>query len=297
MENRQIPREWGNGIPKYETKDLMTKEEIHDFGVEIVAGQLQQAGYKILLYNPKLGSFPSIVAENKDEVIAVIVLTDIAPNQPKMRMTERFGIIGYCNGYKTKPAFASVSIGSTDGERFNKSLALVGDGYYAKYTGLEYISKEIPTIGTEEYKAFTMQFIGGYLRAGNYDAVSEYISKECIIKNTITKEEISKDALEYIENIFKEHKVTSHCIIKSVGNVKTLNVEKLYIKDYCNGDSGTVKILQDADKIGLLVVTETEAFDIDDLGIVFNVDFDDKGMINKIELIDPRLYEFKALEE
>lgn len=297
MENRQMPREWGNGIPKYEAKDLMTKEEIHSFGVEIVAGQLQQEGYKIHIYNPRYGSYPSIVAENKDEVIAVVVMTDIAPKQPGLKLTDKFGIIGYCDGYPTKPAFASVSIGSTDGERFNKSLALIGDGYYAKYTGIEYISKEMPKIGSEEYKAFVMQFVGGYLRACNFEAVAEYISKECKIKNSITKEEINTDAIGYIEKIFKNHKATSHCVIKSVGNVKTLNVQKLYVKDYSNGEPGTVKIMQEADKIGLLVVTETQAFDIDDLGIIFNTDFDEFGKINKIELIDPRLYEFKALNE
>lgn len=35
------------------------------------------------------------------------------------------------------PCFASVGFGSTDAERFDASLALRGDGYYANFTGLE----------------------------------------------------------------------------------------------------------------------------------------------------------------
>jgi hypothetical protein len=127
-DDRLNPRDWGKGIPDYTGEDLMTEEEIHSFGVEIVAGQLQKDGYKIIHFNPILGSYPSIIAEDDKEALAIIVSCDIAPKKPKLKLTDKFGIIGYCNGYPTKPCFASISIGSSDPIRFEKSLALVGDG-------------------------------------------------------------------------------------------------------------------------------------------------------------------------
>lgn len=296
MDDRLKPREWGKGIPKYTDNELMTEEEIHHFSVQVVAGQLQEEGYTIHAFNPVLGSFPSVIAENDKEVVAVVVNGAVAPETPKLKLTDKFGIIGYSNGYPTKPCYASVSIGSADPERFEKSLALIGDGYLVRYTGIEYIDKKLPEVGTDEYKLFVMQFTGGYLRAKNYDAVKEYIADDCIIENSISKEKIETEALEYLKSTFEKNEVTSHCTIKSVGNVKTLNVEKLYVKDHSDGKPGVVKILQDADKIGLLIVTETPAFDYDDNGIIFNVDFNKEGKINHIELIDPRLYEFEAYE-
>lgn len=141
MKHRLRPREWVDGIPEYTEEDLMTKEEIHSFGVEVVAGQLKGEGYKIINFNPKFGLYPSIIAENDNEVVAVVVKTDIAPNKPELTEIDKQGIINFCDGYPTKPCFASVSIGSADGVRFEKSLALVGDGYLVLYKGLEYISK------------------------------------------------------------------------------------------------------------------------------------------------------------
>lgn len=297
MEDRLNPRDWGKGIPEYKESDLMTPEEIHDFGVEIVASSLDKDGYKIHNYNPRLGSYPSIIAEKDNKVIAVVVMADVAPNIPQMRLTDKFGILGFCDGYDTIPCFAPVSIGSTDGERFDKSLALIGDGYYARYEGLQYISKELPKVGTEEYEAFVMQFIGGYLRAGNYDAVKEYIDDKCQIKNEINDDEVKEKALNYFINLFSKQPIISHCIIKSVGKYKTIKAE-VKIEGHDEFEQpNTVKILQTPNKIGLLVVTKDSVFDNGDTGLVLNPTFSDKGKIINIEIIDPRLYGFEAYKD
>lgn len=294
MNERNKTKDWGKGIPNYDETDLMTKEEIHDFGVEIVAGQLYKEGYKIHIYNPTYGSFPSIVAENENEVVAVAVLTDIAKKQPILRMTDKFGILGYCDGFPTKPCFASVSIGSTDPERFEKEIALRGDGFYANYTGLEYLSKELPEVNSEEYKAFVMQYLGGYLRAGNFEAIEDYIADDCIIENSLNKKVIEEKTINFIKNTFSKNRVINHCVIKSVGDIKNIKVDKLYVKGNIEGENVNVKLLQESDKIGLLIKTQNDEFNIGDNGIIFNVDFNVKGKINKIEFIDPRLYSFNA---
>ncbi len=293
VEDRLKQRNWGKGIPKYKESDLMTKEEIHGFGVEIIANYLTKKGYKIHDYNPRFGSYPSIVAENEKKVITVAVKTSVAPQMPTFELTDKFGLIGYCNGYNTIPCFALVGIGSIDEERFDKSLALVGDEYYVNFNGLEYISKELPKVGTEEYKAFVMQFIGGYLRTENYDAVKEYISNKCVINNEIDKTEKKENAVEYLINKFKKQPVISHCVIVSVGNYKTLNVAKLQVEGYSDGEPGKIRLLQKPDEIGLLLVTKEPLFNNDNPEIVFNASFDKNGIINKIQIIDSRLYEFK----
>lgn len=297
MEDRLEPRDWGEGIPKYKETDLMTPEDIHDFGVEVVAGCLKRDGYKILEYNPTYGVFPSIVAENEDEVVAVIVQSDIAPNIPKLKLTDKFGIMGYCTGFSTKPCFASVSFGSVDPERFDKSIALIGDGFHARFTGLEYISKELPKKGTTDYQVFTLNFVGAYLRSKNYDAVYEFISDDCDINNSISKENIKKHGKDYLKKIFNGRDITSHCVIKSVGIMKTIQVQKLYVEGHSDGKPGTVKIMQDPDRIGLLLVTDIPLFGNNDPGLIFNVDYNSKGKICNINIIDPRLYSFEAYSE
>ncbi|MBR5662779.1 MAG: hypothetical protein IKX00_03915 [Bacilli bacterium] len=294
MDDRLKPRDWGKGIPKYKESEIMTKEEVHDFGCEIVARTLDKDGYKILEYNPRYGSYPSIVAKNDKEVVAVAVKTDIAPKMPEFDFSERSGIIGFCDGFETKPCIAAVGIGSTDGERFNKGLALIGDGYYANFKGLEYLSKELPKVGTEKYEAYVMQVIGGYLRANNYDVVKEYILDNCKIDNEISDKKIEDNVIKYFKKIFSEQPIIGHCIIKSVGNFKTVEAAGVIIKGEKKEGPSTIKVMQEPNKIGLLLITKDSLFNNGDNGLVLSPKFDKNGKIESIKMIDPRLYGFEA---
>lgn len=142
-----------------------------------------------------------------------------------------------------------------------------------------------------------MNFVGAYLRSKNYDAVYEFISDDCDINNSISKENIKKHGKDYLKKIFNGRDITSHCVIKSVGIMKTIQVQKLYVEGHSDGKPGTVKIMQDPDRIGLLLVTDIPLFGNNDPGLIFNVDYNSKGKICNINIIDPRLYSFEAYSE
>ena len=297
MNERLSPRDWGKGIPKYTDKDLMTKEEIHDFGCQIVADQLKKQGYRIHHYNPNYGVFPSIIAENDKEVVAVEVLTDVAPKQPKMPSSDKYGLLSFSLVFDTIPAFASVSIGAVDSERFDKSLALAGDAFYANYKGLEYIDKKVPEINTKEYRAFLIKYLSMFLYGGKYDVIKEYVANECIIKNTIDHTEHT-NALEYLKECFDKQPIIGHETIISDGDYRNFKiVNDIVVKDEKIKGPINAKIWQEPDKINLLLKTAKPLFNNDDTGLIFNIDYNDKGKINKIEIIDPRLYGFKHFEE
>ena len=49
-------------------KQLMTADEIHDFGVEVVFDQLKKEGYEMQSVNTKVGINPQIVAKKGKEL-------------------------------------------------------------------------------------------------------------------------------------------------------------------------------------------------------------------------------------
>ena len=74
-----------------------------------------------------------------------------------MTMQNKFDMIKFERRFKAIPLFASVGIGSTDADRFDKSLALIGDGYYANFVGFENVLvDDIPDIKTKEYKNYLL---------------------------------------------------------------------------------------------------------------------------------------------
>ena len=64
-----------------ETKNVMTREEIHDFGVQIVCEEMLKEGYEILGANPSLATTPQIVARKNGRLCFVVVRTDVYPRK------------------------------------------------------------------------------------------------------------------------------------------------------------------------------------------------------------------------
>ncbi|NCB42804.1 MAG: hypothetical protein EOM59_09310 [Clostridia bacterium] len=127
------------GIPKYSQADLMSEQEIHDFGIEIVFGFLKAEGYAILDVQTEKGIHPSIIANKKGKLYIIEVSTEIAPKMGELPGLLKSQLIEHGAKMNAIPCFASVGIGSCDGKRFEASIALKGDGFYANFTGLEYL--------------------------------------------------------------------------------------------------------------------------------------------------------------
>lgn len=67
-----------------ETKNVMTREEIHDFGVQIVCEEMLKEGYEIIGANPSPAVTPQIVARKNGRLCFVVVRTDVYPNRGKL---------------------------------------------------------------------------------------------------------------------------------------------------------------------------------------------------------------------
>ena len=132
-------RDWGGGIPNYNESDLMTSDELYDFALDIVAQFEIKAHdcYKPIDCNPSKDSFPSMVVEAKGRLIFILIEADIAPKMPKLSAERKEAFLKHCKKFNAEAFYAPVGFGACDAERFDKSIALRGDAYYANYTGLE----------------------------------------------------------------------------------------------------------------------------------------------------------------
>lgn len=144
-------RNWGSGIPEYSKSDLMTSEELYDFALDIVVQFEIKAHdcYKLLDCNPSKDSFPSIVAEAKGKLIFILVEADVAPKMPKLTSERKEAFIKHCKKFNALAFYAPVGFGACDSERFDKSLALKGDAYYANYISLEPLDGGILPYGND----------------------------------------------------------------------------------------------------------------------------------------------------
>ena len=143
LSNRQDERlqhkDWGNGIPKYSSEDLLTKDELFDFGVAAAMHQMNEEGYSIVhaVYNYR--SVLNIIAVKDYTSYFICVKTAIAPEIPRMTLKEINELKAVCKKEKTLPLFVPIIIGSTDSERFDASLALIGDDFDYGYMGVKTI--------------------------------------------------------------------------------------------------------------------------------------------------------------
>lgn len=141
--DRKDPRlqkvDWGKGIPIYSPNDLLTNIEVFDFAMEIMETYLIKDGFTLL---DKLG-IPGVVnnfeVEKNGKKYFVLVRECLYDNKRELSAEEKANCkkIGQEHGYI--PTVAYLSIGSSDRERFNKKLALYGDGYICNFSGLEEI--------------------------------------------------------------------------------------------------------------------------------------------------------------
>lgn len=133
------PRNWGKGIPTYTANDLMTVDELLDFSIQILRDIVIKDGYDIISFNNRTDLYPHMILEKDDEIYGVMIECDIAPNIPKLSEEIRIKMKRFSERTEAKPLYASVSIGATEPERFEAGLALLGDGFYSRFTGFEEI--------------------------------------------------------------------------------------------------------------------------------------------------------------
>lgn len=287
---------WENGIPKYKESDLMTKQELHEFGIETVYNYLKNKNYNIVYLNRVLNSFPSIVAEKDEKTYSIVVLSDIAPKMPKIWYECQYLSVEYAKEYHTIPCLARLGFASSDPERFEKSLALKEDGYYVNFPGLELLPMEEPNIGTKDYKARAIYHLGLAYRHLDVLKIETLIDDDCewysefSEKKYFGKEEIIKYYNEKFDNIEKSDSTMDFELCQLKGNFKDMHINKLHV----NGEvveNAHVKMLQEDGKLVLLVEQTLRG---ETNGLLIDVDFSENGLFKKINLYSPYKFKFET---
>ena len=94
--------------------ERMTSEEIHDFGVEIVARHLEKEGHEIKDLNSDLGKNPQIVAEKDGRLFFIAVRTACYPEKGKLEDFIHFQMLEHADKHHAIPYFASVGIANAE---------------------------------------------------------------------------------------------------------------------------------------------------------------------------------------
>ena len=128
-------------------RELMTKEDIHAFGVEIVYKQLEKDGWRMQSADVKadLSSEPQIIADKDGELAFFIVRTGIHPGRGRFEEgQEAFNnLVRHAKSHGASCYFASVGIANSEGESDEEmSTPVKGIAYHVQFDGL--IRMELP---------------------------------------------------------------------------------------------------------------------------------------------------------
>ena len=128
-------------------RELMTKEDIHAFGVEIVYKQLEKDGWRMQSADVKadLRTQPQIIADKDGELAFFVVRTDIHPGRGRFEEgQEAFNhLVRHAKSHGASCYFASVGIANSEGETDEEmSTPVKGVAYHVQFDGL--IRMELP---------------------------------------------------------------------------------------------------------------------------------------------------------
>jgi hypothetical protein len=119
-------------------RQLMTEDEIHNFGVEIVFNQIQKDGFIVESVNTDRKVDPQIVARKDGRLAFIVVRTACYPNKGEIESEELFGrLVRHADEHNATCYFASVGIANAEAENEREmSLPVKGAGFYIAYGGL-----------------------------------------------------------------------------------------------------------------------------------------------------------------
>ena len=105
---------------------LMTEDEIHDFGIEIVFNYMKEQDFEVLAVKTDRGPNPQIFARKDGKLVHVAVRTACYPEKGSIESEEMaFQLIRYADQKNAACYFASVGIANASGtndEEMSKSV-------------------------------------------------------------------------------------------------------------------------------------------------------------------------------
>ena len=125
-----------------ESNERMTREEIQDFGVQIVYEEMARDGYEILGANPSLAMTPQIVARKNGRLCFVVIRTDVYPNKGRLADDrELFYNLEHAERNNALCYFASVGIcnaaAAEAGDEKAMGVPCRDGGFYVDFDGLK----------------------------------------------------------------------------------------------------------------------------------------------------------------
>jgi hypothetical protein len=121
---------------------IMSREEIHAFGIEVVAKQLIKEGIVVEVINTQIGLDPQIRARKSGVLSFIVVRTACYPDKGMLDPDVHFQMIEYADKHQAIPYFASVGIGNATGKSDKEmSIPIKGAGFYIAYNGLLIITR------------------------------------------------------------------------------------------------------------------------------------------------------------
>lgn len=125
------------------TWPLMTREEMHEFGVRAILPYLEKEGFAVELVNDDLSKEPQIAGTRWGKPAFISVRTECYPAKGTMTEHEHFEIVDWANSKRGTAFFASVGIMCTaypDGSEVLKDedmrLPIRHGAFWVSYEGL-----------------------------------------------------------------------------------------------------------------------------------------------------------------
>ena len=122
---------------------LMTKEEIHEFGLQILSRYLEANAYEIEMMHPNMQMFPHVIAKKNGQLVFIIAATDVYPNKGKFSDDDKAALLENAAKFDAQAACAYLVIDNAEGSQ-NNDKVLCGKAYkdanfLTDFGGLDFI--------------------------------------------------------------------------------------------------------------------------------------------------------------
>lgn len=123
-------------------QELMTEDEIHDFGIEIVFNYMKEEGFEILAVKTDRSINPQILASKDGQLTHVAVRTACYPEKGAIESEEMASqLIRYADDKNATCYFASVGIANAGGTNDEEmALPVKGAGFAVAFEGLQILT-------------------------------------------------------------------------------------------------------------------------------------------------------------
>ena len=112
-------------------RDLMTKSEIHDFGIEVVVNFLKKEGHEIINVNTDPALNPQVVAKKDERLEFVVVRTACYPSKGQIENDHvALHCVEHADTHGASCYFASIGIANASGDDDSQmSVPVRGAGF------------------------------------------------------------------------------------------------------------------------------------------------------------------------